>query len=152
MEMRISPATMAVQYRRIEAYNPGDSMYHIVLVVPTSLLVTVMGAPDQRTHITIAVPGIKVLTLGSTNITLAVVLAKALFRIYVGETQDISRGPDKPRSALYSHHYDHHNMSKKDSHTNQNTQQYNGYSVHPQYNQRLNSVPSSSNQMYQKIK
>ena len=36
-------------------------------------------------------------------------------------------------------------MSKKDSHTNQNTQQYNGYSVHPQYNQRLNSVPFSSN-------
>ena len=32
---------------------------------------------------------------------------------YVGGTQDISRGPDKPRSALYSHHYDHHNMSKK---------------------------------------
>ena len=54
---------------------------------------------------------------------------------YVGGTQDISRGPDKPRSALYSHHYDHHNMSKKDSHTNQNTPQYYGYSVHPQYNQ-----------------
>ena len=69
---------------------------------------------------------------------------------YVGGTQDISRGPDKPRSALYSHHYDHHNMSKNNSHTNQNTQQYNGYSVHPQYNQRLNSVHSSSNQMYQK--
>ena len=41
-------------------------------------------------------------------------------------------------------------MSKKDSHTNQNTLQYNVYSVHPQYNQRLNSVPSSSNQMYKK--
>ena len=41
-------------------------------------------------------------------------------------------------------------MSKKDSHTNQNTQQYNGYSVHPQYNQRLNSVPFSSNQIYKK--
>ena len=32
---------------------------------------------------------------------------------YVGGTQDISRGPDKPRSALYSHHYDHHNNVKK---------------------------------------
>ena len=32
---------------------------------------------------------------------------------YIGETHDISRGPDQPRSALYSHHYDHHNMSKK---------------------------------------
>ena len=67
---------------------------------------------------------------------------------YVGGTQDICRGPDRPRSALYSHHYDHHNMSKKDSHTNQNTQQYNVYSVHPQYNERLNSGPSNSNQMY----
>ena len=61
------------------------SMYHIVLVVLTSLLVTVMGEPDQRTHITIAVPGIKVLTLGSTNIALAVVLAKALFQIMLEE-------------------------------------------------------------------
>ena len=69
---------------------------------------------------------------------------------YVGGTQDISRGPDKPRSALNSHHYDHHNMSKNNSHTNQITQQYNGYSVYPQYNQRLNRVPSSSNQMYPK--
>ena len=36
--------------------------------------------------------------------------SKGVVPNYVGGTQDISRGPDKPRSALYSHHYDHHNM------------------------------------------
>ena len=63
----------------------------------------------------------------------------------IGRNQDLSRKPERPRPASESRYNGHQNLRRNDY---QSTQQYNGY--FPQYNQTLNSVPSTANQMYQK--
>ena len=65
----------------------------------------------------------------------------------IGRNQDISRKPESPRPASESRYNGHQNLRRNDYHS---TQQYNGYLVNPQYNQTLNSAPSTANQMYQK--
>ena len=111
MEMRISSATMAVLYRRIETYNPRDSMYHIVLQQLTSLLVTVMGwqTKEQTLHSSFRNQSLepRINQFSSRGTT-----SHGVVPNNVGRTQDISRRPDKPQQSLDSHHYNHHNMQK----------------------------------------
>ena len=152
METRNLSATMAVLYRRIETYNPLDTMYHIVLVVLTSLLMTVMEAPDQRTPIIIAVPGTKVLILGSTNTALAVVLVNALFQITLDEPRtspEEQTNHDQPSTLITMIITICQKWTIIQIRIRNNTLDI--LLITEQPKTKINSVPSSFNQMYQKI-